>query len=74
MQTQMLGSPTDWIILIVVVLLVLGGSKKIPEVAKALGRAMGEFRKGRMEVEREISEATKSEAPKSEAPKSEPHN
>ncbi len=68
MQTQMLGSPTDWIILIVVVLLVLGGSKKIPEVAKALGRAMGEFRKGRMEVEREISEATKSEAPKSEPP------
>ena len=69
MQTQMLGSPTDWIILIVVVLLVLGGSKKIPEVAKALGRAMGEFRKGRMEVEREISEATKSEVPKPE-----PHN
>ena len=69
MQTQMLGSPTDWIILIVVVLLVLGGSKKIPEVAKALGRAMGEFRKGRMEVEREISEATKSEAPNPE-----PHN
>ncbi|MCW6158732.1 MAG: twin-arginine translocase TatA/TatE family subunit [Thermoplasmatales archaeon] len=64
----MLGSPTDWIILIVVVLLVLGGSKKIPEVAKALGRAMGEFRKGRMEVEREISEATKSEAPKPEPP------
>ena len=51
-----------------VVLLVLGGSKKIPEVAKALGRAMGEFRKGRMEVEREISEATKSEAPKPEPP------
>ncbi|MCL4447272.1 MAG: twin-arginine translocase TatA/TatE family subunit [Candidatus Thermoplasmatota archaeon] len=63
MQTQMLGSPTDWIILIVVVLLVLGGTKKIPEMAKAMGRAMGEFRKGRMEVEKEINEAMKTETP-----------
>ncbi len=61
MQTQMIGSPTDWIILIVVVLLVLGGSKKIPEIARAMGRSMGEFRKGRMEVEREINEAVKTE-------------
>jgi sec-independent protein translocase protein TatA len=58
---QMLGSPTDWIILIVVVLLVLGGSKKIPEIARAMGRSMGEFKKGRMEVEREINEAVKTE-------------
>ncbi|MCL4334168.1 MAG: twin-arginine translocase TatA/TatE family subunit [Candidatus Thermoplasmatota archaeon] len=57
----MLGSPTDWIILIVVVLLVLGGSKKIPEIARAMGRSMGEFKKGRMEVEREINEAVKTD-------------
>jgi sec-independent protein translocase protein TatA len=61
MQKQMLGSPTDWIILIVVVLLVLGGSKKIPEIARAMGRSMGEFKKGRMEVEREINETVKTE-------------
>ncbi|EQB64707.1 MAG: Twin-arginine translocation protein, TatA/E family subunit [Thermoplasmatales archaeon I-plasma] len=61
MQMQMIGSPTDWIILIVVVLLVLGGTKKIPEMAKAMGRAMGEFRKGRMEVEKEINEALKTD-------------
>jgi sec-independent protein translocase protein TatA len=53
----MIGSPTDWIILIVVVLLVLGGTKKIPEIARAAGRAMGEFKKGRMEVDKEIKEA-----------------
>ena len=61
MQMQMIGTPTDWIILIVVVLLVLGGTKKIPEMAKAMGRAMGEFRKGRMEVEKEINEALKTD-------------
>ncbi|MEM0128374.1 MAG: twin-arginine translocase TatA/TatE family subunit [Thermoplasmatales archaeon] len=57
----MLDSPTDWIIFIVVVLVILGGSRKIPELAKALGRAMGEFRKGRLEVEKEINEAIKTE-------------
>ncbi len=57
----MLTSPTDWIILIVVALIVLGGAKKIPEMARAMGRAMGEFKKGRMEVEKEINEAMKTE-------------
>jgi sec-independent protein translocase protein TatA len=40
-----------------VVLFVLGGSKKIPELAHSLGRALGEFKKGQMEVEKEIKEA-----------------
>ncbi|MEM3862168.1 MAG: twin-arginine translocase TatA/TatE family subunit [Thermoplasmatales archaeon] len=61
MRYRMLDSPTDWIIFIVVVLVILGGSKKIPELAKSLGRAMGEFRKGRLEVEKEINEAMKAE-------------
>ena len=52
----MIGSPTDWIILILVALLVLGGSKKIPEFAKSLGRAIGEFKKGKVEVEKELKE------------------
>ncbi|MCL4411837.1 MAG: twin-arginine translocase TatA/TatE family subunit [Candidatus Thermoplasmatota archaeon] len=50
----MLGSPTDWLILILVVLLVLGGSKKIPEIARSMGRAMGEFKRGQLEIEKEL--------------------
>ncbi len=65
----MIGSPTDWIILIVVILLVLGGSKKIPEIARAMGRSMGEFKKGRMEVEKEINEAMKTEPASKETQK-----
>ncbi len=53
----MIGSPTDWIIFILVVLLVLGGSRKIPEFAHSLGRALGEFKKGQMEIEKEIKES-----------------
>ncbi len=42
-------------IFIVVALLLFGGSSKIPELARGLGRAMGEFRKAQIEVEREIN-------------------
>lgn len=45
----------EWVIfLIVVAVLLLFGPSKLPEFARAVGRAWGEFRKGRMEVEREI--------------------
>lgn len=45
----------EWIItLIVIALLLFGGSKKIPELARSLGRATGEFRRGQREIEREI--------------------
>jgi len=51
----MLDSLSDWLIFIVVALILFGGSSKIPELARGLGRAMGEFRKAQIEVEREIS-------------------
>jgi sec-independent protein translocase protein TatA len=56
----MLENVMDWLILIVVVLLLFGGAKKIPEFAKSLGRAMGEFKKGQMEVEEEIKKGIES--------------
>ncbi len=51
----MLDSLSDWLIFIVVALILFGGSSKIPELARAMGRAMGEFRKAQIEVEREIN-------------------
>lgn len=51
------------IILMVVVLLF--GAAKIPQLARSSGQAMGEFKRGREEIEREIRDATRSatEAP-----------
>lgn len=47
----------EWIIiLIIVAVLLLFGPQKLPELARGIGRALGEFRRGRMEVERQISE------------------
>lgn len=45
----------EWIILLVIVAaLFLFGPSKLPELARGFGRAMGEFQRGRMEIEREI--------------------
>ncbi|MDG7012221.1 MAG: twin-arginine translocase TatA/TatE family subunit [Nitrososphaerota archaeon] len=52
----MIGNITDWAILAVVVVVLFGGAKKIPELARSMGKAMGEFRKGQVEIEREVSE------------------
>jgi sec-independent protein translocase protein TatA len=37
------------IILIVVVILLLFGAKRIPEIARSLGKSLGEFKKGQQE-------------------------
>ncbi len=44
------------IILVIIAVLLLLGPKKIPELARGIGRALGEFRRGRARVEREIQE------------------
>jgi len=49
------------IILILLVVLILFGAKKIPELAKGLGKGMSEFKKGLKEVETEIKDADKKE-------------
>jgi len=45
----------EWIILLIIVaILLLFGPQKLPELARGLGRAWGELRRGKMEVERQI--------------------
>lgn len=44
-------------ILIFLVMLLLFGAKKLPELARGIGKSMGEFKKARDEFEREITHA-----------------
>lgn len=54
----------EWLLIVFVVLLLFGG-RKIPELARSVGRAMGEFRRGREEIEREMREGAKGAPPES---------
>src|SRR5215472_3900459 len=57
--------PTEWVLILVIVL-VLFGAKKLPELARSLGQSMNEFRKAREEFDKELHQAgqdLKSSAP-----------
>ncbi len=46
------------IVVIFVFILLLFGSKKIPEVAKGLGKGLKEFKKATEDIKREINESS----------------
>lgn len=55
-----LGSPTHWFILFVLILVVFG-AKRLPDIARNLGKGLSEFKKARREFENEL---TKDDTPK----------
>ncbi|WP_254837939.1 twin-arginine translocase TatA/TatE family subunit [Natronomonas marina] len=54
LQLGIPGGPELLVILLIAVLLF--GANKIPKLARSTGEAMGEFQKGREEVEQELQE------------------
>jgi sec-independent protein translocase protein TatA len=46
---------TQEILLIFVVIVLLFGASKLPELARSMGRSMGEFKRGQFEVEKELT-------------------
>jgi len=59
----MFDSIDDWLIIAVVAGILFYGSTKIPQLAHSLGRSVGEFKKGRLEVERELQAEQAKNAP-----------
>ena len=57
-------------IMILIIVLLLFGAKKLPELAKGMGQAVREFSKAKDEVHNEITRAPAPEPPKIEQPKS----
>ncbi|MDP2967193.1 MAG: twin-arginine translocase TatA/TatE family subunit [bacterium] len=45
------------LIIIMVIAVVFFGVKEIPQLARTLGRAKGEFKKGKREIEKELKNA-----------------
>ncbi len=44
-------------LLVLFVILLLFGAKKLPELSRSLGRSLGEFKKGKEDLERELRDA-----------------
>lgn len=57
MNTLAIGMPggTELLVILFIVLL-LFGAKKLPELSRSLGKSLGEFKKGKEEFERDIRE------------------
>jgi sec-independent protein translocase protein TatA len=62
------GGPELVVILLIAVLLF--GANKIPKLARSTGEAMGEFQKGREEVEQELEQMRDGETSSSEGEES----
>jgi sec-independent protein translocase protein TatA len=62
-------------LIIFLILLLLFGAKKLPELAKGLGSAVREFSKAKDEIQSEMTRAASPQPPLIEAPKyTEPHH
>ena len=64
------GWPETIFILVIVILLF--GAKKLPELARGLGQSLGEFKKARDEFEREVRKSS-AELEVKEPAEKEPH-
>ncbi|MDF7823415.1 twin-arginine translocase TatA/TatE family subunit [Pontiellaceae bacterium B12227] len=55
MYTLALGMPGGPELLVILfIVLLLFGAKKLPELSRSLGKSLGEFKKGKDDLEREI--------------------
>jgi len=61
------------IIVILVIVLLLFGAKKLPELARGLAQSLGEFRKARDEFESELKKSSKQADIKEPVDKQEAH-
>jgi sec-independent protein translocase protein TatA len=69
-----LGLSGGELMVVLVVILVLFGAKKIPEFAKGLGKGISEFKKASSEVTSEIQQAIDQPVPPSKPAPSAPQN
>jgi len=63
-----LGMPE--ILIILLILLLLFGAKRLPELARGLGRSIKEFKKAASDIQNEIDQAANPDHPVTHPPKS----
>jgi sec-independent protein translocase protein TatA len=55
--------PSEWVIIAIVAIVVIFGAKKIPEIARSMGRAQNEFKKGMKEGADDVQETPATQSP-----------
>ncbi len=66
----MFGVGTQEILVLLLVVLILFGGKRLPEIARSVGKGMGDFRRAVRDVQREIDiETLKTTAPPERDPR-----
>ena len=63
MLVPLLLQGSEWLIVIVIVVVLLFGATRLPQVARSLGRAGGEFRKGKIQADQEVAQMKNKDAP-----------
>jgi len=59
--------PTEWIVILIIIVLIFGPTK-IPSLARSVGKAMTEFRKGVREAGSDINDSIKDPSEGSKSP------
>jgi sec-independent protein translocase protein TatA len=57
---QMIPSGFEWVFIVLIIVVLIFGAKKIPDLARGLGKATTEFEKAKIEAKRELGEIKKS--------------
>ena len=51
-------SGMEWVVVgVIVIVLFFGGAKMIPQLAQSVGKARGEYERGKLQVEKELRDA-----------------
>jgi sec-independent protein translocase protein TatA len=67
----MFGIGTTELIIIMFIILLIFGAKKLPELAQGLGKGIREFKKASNEIQEEFKASTESTPPKTDEKKTE---
>ncbi len=55
LEYALLIEGAEWIIIILVFLLLIIGNKRLPEISRSIGKAVGEYQRARRNLEREMN-------------------